>query len=204
MSDRRALAAGVAVLFLPATLSAGTIDTEFLQRPWLKQVVRHLEVGRYEVQWRQRAARREGIFAGVRFRAPLDRQAVWDKTSDVSSLGRMTPGVTAVRFLEEGPTRQVIQLDIKVLWKTLQLTFEVEQDPPRAIRFRLVNEMLGEYRGVCWLEESQPDTIVELATWLKPSRPVPTGLLLFVERMTFLQGVESFLEACERHPQFSQ
>ena len=210
MSDRRALTGTVVcslvwLFLLPSALSAGTIDTEFLQKPWPKQIVRHLEVGRYEVQWRQRASRRDGIFAGVRFLAPLDRQSVWDKTNDFSEIGRMTPGVTAVRFLEQGPTRQVIQLDVKVLWKTLQLTFEVEQDPPRAIRFRLVNEVLGEYRGVCWLEEgSQAGTLVELATWLQPSRPVPMGLILVVERMTFLEGVKSFLEECEHYPKASQ
>ena len=213
MSPRGVLTGGVAIFLLPAVLSAGTIDTEFLQKPWPKQIIRHLEVGRYEVQWRQRASRRDGVFAGVRFLAPLDRQSVWDKTNDFSELGRMTPGVTAVRFLEQGPTRQVIQLDVKVLWKTLQLTFEVEQDPPRAIRFRLVNEVLGEYRGVCWLEdpletaagtESQSKTLVELATWLQPSRPLPMGLILVVERMTFLEGVKSFLEECERYPKDSQ
>ena len=205
MGRRGVLIGGVAWLLLPSALSAGTIDTELLQTPWPKQLVRHLEVGRYEVQWRQRASRREGIFAGVRFLAPLDRQSVWDKTNDFSEIGRMTPGVTAVRFLEQGPTRQVIQLDVKVLWKTLQLTFEVEQDPPRAIRFRLVNEVLGEYRGVCWLEEgSQAGTLVELATWLQPSRPLPMGLILVVERMTLLEGVKSFLEECEQYPQPSQ
>ena len=187
-----------------STLSAGTVDTEFLQKPWPKQTVRHLEVGRYEVRWRQRANRREGVYAGVRFTAPLDRASVWDKTSDFSDIGRMTPGVSAVRFLEETPTRQVIQLDVTVLWKTLQLTFEVEQDPGRAIRFRLVNKLLGEYWGVCWLEEASAGTIVELATWLKPSRPIPVGLLLFVERKTLLDGVRNFLEECERYPQQNQ
>ena len=210
MSARRALTVGAAVLLLPPTLSAGTIDTEFLQKPWPRQVVRHLEVGRYEVQWRQQAGRREGVFAGVRFLAPLDRASVWEQTRDFSDIGRMTPGVLAVRILEEGPTRQVIQLDVKVLWRSLQLTFEVEQDPGETIRFRLVNELLGEYWGVCWLEDppttaggegATPGTMVELATWLKPSRPIPGGLLLFVERKVFLDGVRNFLEECERYPQ---
>jgi hypothetical protein len=181
-------------------LSSGTIDTEWLQQPWPKQIVRYLEVGRYEVQWRQRANRREGVYAGVRFTAPLDQASVWEKTSDFSDIGRMTPGVVAVRTLEQGPTRQVIQLDVQVLWKSLQLTFEVEQDPPEAMRFRLVNELLGEYRGVCWLKAAPAGTVVELATWLKPARPIPTSLLLFVERKVFLDGVRNFLEECERYP----
>ena len=66
------------------------------------------------------------------------------------------------------------------------------------------SDLLGEYRGVCWLEDAPQGTVVELATWLKPSRPIPTGLLLFVERKTFLDGVRNFLEECERYPQSSQ
>ena len=112
----------------------------------------------------------------------------------------------AVRFLERETRRQVIQLDVKILWATLQLTFEVEQEPPERLRFRLTHELVGEYRGVCVFEESaappgeapQAWTGVELATWLKPARPVPMGLVLLVERMTLLRGVRSFLEACER------
>ena len=192
------------VLLCCGVLSAGPIDTAFLEQPWPKQTVRHFEVGRDEVTWRQRANRREGVFAGVRFLAPLDQQAVWDKTRDFSDIGRMTPGVTAVRFLEDTPTRQVIQLDVKVLWKTLQLTFEVEQDPPQAIRFRLDNDLLGQYWGLCRLEDAPEGTAMELATWLKPSRPIPTSVLLLVERKMFLDGVRNFLEECERHPQSNQ
>ena len=86
----------------------------------------------------------------------------------------------------------------------------MEQDPGQAIRFRLVNEVLGEYWGLCWLEDppqaatggsQAPQTVVELATWLKTSRPIPAGLLLFVERKVFLDGVKNFLEECEHyHP----
>ena len=159
------------------------------------------------MRWRQRASRKDGIFAGVRFTAPLDRQTVWELSTDYSDIGKETPGVTAVRFLEQRPTRQVIQIDVKVLWKTLRLIFEVEQDPPNVMRFQLRNSPLGEYRGVCQFEDSPDDpahgrskgTTVELSTWLKPTRPVPMGLLLVVERMTFLQGVKSFLETCEAH-----
>lgn len=181
------------------------IATAFIQQPWPRQVVRALEVGRYDVTWRQRASRQEGIFAGVRFTAPIGRQRLWDLTTDYADIGRVTPGVKAVRYLERTPDWQVIQLDVQVLWKTLQLTFEIEQDPPKAMRFRLVDERLGEYRGVCWLEEpagpgaggqGQDGTVVELATWLKPARPVPMGLILLVERMTFLRATESFLDTC--------
>lgn len=186
---------------------AATIDTDFIQGPWPKQTSRSFEVGKHEVQWRQRASRSEGVFAGVRFKVPLDRQAVWDLGHDYRGLGRVTPGVTAVRLLERQPTRQVIELDVKVFWKMLQLTFEVEQEPPRVTRFRLVNEAVGEYRGVCVFEElssgraakaaASRHTVVELSTWLKPSRPIPASLVLLAERITLLQGVRGFLETCE-------
>jgi len=186
-------------------LSEAAIDTEFLERPWPNQWVHELEVGRHPVRWRQRASRRDGIFAGVRFDVPLERQTVWGLANDYQDIGQLTPGVTAVRYLEQSETRQVIAVDVKVLWKELTLTFEVERDPPRAVRFRLVNEVLGEYRGLCVFDESPgPEaggrsdaTRVELATWLLPSRPVPMRLLLLVERMVLLTGVREFLESCE-------
>lgn len=154
-------------------------------------------MGRYPVRWRQRASKQEGIFAGIRFEAPLSRQVMWEESTDYSDIGRITPGVTAVRYLEQSERRQVIQIDAKVLWKTLRLTFEVEQEPPRAIRFRLTNEALGEYRGLCTFEETPPGTTAELITWLKPSRPVPMGALLLLERMVLLHAVREFLEKCE-------
>ena len=162
-------------------------------------------MGRHPVRWRQRASKADGLFAGVRFTAPLPQQAVWDLANDYQDVGQITPGVTAVRYLERSETREVIQLDVKVLWKTLTLTFEVEKEPPRLMRFRLVNEALGEYRGISVFAEEGPaggahpsGTGVELATWLKPSRPVPMGLLLLVERMAMLQAAREFLETCER------
>lgn len=182
------------------------IDTEFLQRQWPRQRVRELEVGRYPVRWRERASRKEGIFAGVRFEAPLERRAVWELSNDYNDVGHNVPGVVAVRYLERSETHEVIQIDAKVLWKKLTLNFEVEKEPPRIIRFRLVNAALGEYRGICSYEEQptsvtgQPvGTTVELTTWLKPARPVPMGLLLMVERMALLQGVREFLKACAQH-----
>ncbi len=208
-SLRRRIAAGlVGVLALVPLVWAGTIDTAFIEQSWPAQSVRTYEVGRHAVRWRQRASRKDGVFSGVRFTAPLDRPTVWKLSNDYKDIGKVTPGVTAVRFLENTPTRQVIQIDVKVLWKTVQLTFEVEQDPPKATRFRLVNKALGEYRGVCTFEESAApgkegapaSTQVELATWLKPARPVPMGLLLYVERVTFMEAARSFLKQCEQYP----
>ena len=200
---------GVGLLILSAhpSASAWTIDTEFLKPPWPKDRVQELEVGRYPVRWRQRVSRNEGLFAGVRFEAPLDRQGVWDRANDYTDVGRMTPGVTGVRFLERTPTRQVIQLDVKVLWKTVRLTFEVEQEPPHEIRFRWADHAYGEIRGVCVFEELPRDvaqeggsgrTGVDLAMWFKPFRPVPMGLLLVAERIALLQTTKRFLEACAR------
>ncbi|MBI2105124.1 MAG: hypothetical protein HYT90_06090 [Candidatus Omnitrophica bacterium] len=161
-------------------------------------------MGRHPVRWRQRASKQDGIFAGVRFAAPLPRQAVWDLANDYQDIGRTTPGVRAVRYLERSETREVIQLDVKVLWKQLTLTFEVEKEPPRIMRFRLVNEALGEYRGISVFAEEPgggerpAGTGIEMATWLKPSRPVPMGLLLLAERMVMLKAADEFLETCER------
>ena len=209
MSDSTRRWAWLAALAaLCQSAAAGTIDTGALEQRWPKERVRETEVGRYAVRWREWASRKDGVRAGVRFLAPLERQAVWDLATDYKDVGAHVPGVTAVRFLEESPTRQVIQLDVTVLWKTLQLTFEVERDPPNALRFRLANQAIGEYLGLCTFEET-PDhdagrrsgsaTTVELSTWLKPSRPIPLGLVLLVERMTLLSGAKNFLQDCEPH-----
>lgn len=198
---------GLLVLSVPPSASAWTIDAEFLKPPWPKERVQELEVGRYPVRWRQRVSRNEGLFAGVRFEVPLERQGVWDRANDYTDVGRMTPGVTGVRFLERTPTRQVIQLDVKILWKTARLTFEVEQEPPHEIRFRWAHHAYGEIRGVCVFEEAPRTgpgldvpgrTTVELVTWFKPSRPIPMGLLLMAERIALLQSTKRFLKACER------
>lgn len=199
--------AGAAGLLLVASvLHAGTIDTAFIEQPWPKQSVRTFEIGWDQVRWRQRASRADGIFAGVRFTVPLEPEAAWALSNQYQDVGRMTPGVVAVRYLEDQPTRQVIQVDVKVLWKTLTLTFEVEQDPPRAMRFRLVNKALGEYRGVCTFTQgsSAATTQMELATWLQPARRVPMGLLLYVQRVTFLESARSFLKQCRQHQPVQQ
>ena len=191
--------------WLAATLnvSAAAIDTELIQRPWPDQQVHEFEVGRHAVRWRQRASRTDGIFAGVRFEIALPRQTVWTLANERQDVGRTIPGVTAVRVLEQSETREVIDVDVKVLWHRVTLHFEVEKEPPRVVRFRLVNRALGEYRGVCVFEES-PGTSVELATWLQPARPVPMGLLLLVERMALLQGARQFLLQCDRRLSVAQ
>ena len=208
MTRQRIIAALFCALLLGAVSAlAGTIDTEFLQRPWPNQRVREIEVGRQQVRWREYASKSEGLFAGVGFTVPRERQTVWKLANDYHDVGTMTPGVTAVRVIQESPTRQVIQVDVKVLWKSLRLNFEIEQDPPQAVRFRLINEAFGEYRGVCSFEEApqtmgkggvqHANTSVDLATWFKPSRPVPMRLLLIVERIAMLRGAKEFLRACE-------
>ena len=195
----------VAIVWACASDGATAIDTERLQSTWPNQLAQQLEVGRAEVRWRQRASRTDGLFAGVAFTASADRARVWRMATAYDDIGRITPGVLAVRYLERQPTRQVIQVDLKVLWRTLRLTFEVEQEPPDAIRFQLIHQFIGEYRGVCLFREipsttsgaPSTETLVELSTWYQPSRPVPMRLLLLVERMTLLQGTKSFLRACE-------
>ena len=195
-----------AVWGMPGEASGGSIDTSRLEQPWPKRLVRETEVSRYAVQWYQRLDRAEGLIFGVRFTTPTDRQTTWTLATDFKGVGRLTPGVTAVRYLEQTPTRQVIQIDVRVLWKSIQLNFEIEQEPPDVLRFRLVNELLGEYRGVMRLQDpsgearsSEPaHTQVEMSTWLKPAVPVPLTLLAVVERIVLLQGTREFLETCER------
>lgn len=195
-----------------AAASAGTIDTARIEADWPRQRVQVLEVGRWQVRWRQRGSRSEGVFAGVRFISPLALERMWERSSDFTAIGAMTPGVSAVRVLEESPPgasprRRVIQVDVTVLWKTLPLRFEIEEEPPRAMRFRLANAGLGEYRGVCILEPEGPAasgqgsaTAVELSTWLKTARPISPRLLLFIERVTMLHAVKAFLASCEAAP----
>lgn len=192
-------------IFLSANfVSAGSIDTEFIEQPWPKQWERHFEVGKWPVVWRQYASKEGGIFASIRFRAPLDQETVWNLTSDYKDIGEMIPGVSAVTYLEDTPNRQVIQMDVEVLWKQLRLVFEIERDPPNAVRFRMFNERLGEFRGVSKLESVMDDsgnsyTDMELATWLKTVKPVPAGLLLISQRMMLVEAARNFLDACEQY-----
>jgi len=180
-------------------LRAGTIDTAFLERPWPKERIRETEVGRHAVTWREYASKPEGIFAGVRFAAPLDRDKVWALANEYADVGSSTPGVTAVRYVERSERRDVIEVDVKILWKSLTLRFEVEKEPPVLVTFRLVNEALGEYRGLSRFEEAGAgQTAVDLVTWLKPNRPVPIRLLLIVERIAMLQAAREFLKRCEK------
>lgn len=176
------------------------IDTAFIEAPWPKQRVQETEVGRHAVRWRSQASKKDGIFAGVDFAAPAGQEAVWKVASEYQDVGKMTPGVTAVRYLERSDTHEKIAIDVKILWKELTLVFDVEKEAPRIMRFRLVNKALGEYRGVCTFDPS-PDgasTAVMLATWLKPARPIPMRLLLMVERMSMLQGARKFLEGIDQ------
>ena len=187
----------VILLAAAAPILAGAIDTGFIEQPWPKQRLHETEVGRHPVVWRERASKPDGIFAGVRFTAPLPRAEVWALSNEYEDIGKITPGVVAVRYRERTERREVIEVDVKMLWKTLTLVFEVENDPPAAVRFRLLNEALGEYRGVSKFDEAPDGTTVELLTWLKPNRPVPMRLLLVVERIAMLQASRTFLERCD-------
>lgn len=187
-------------LLLVTSAQASSIDTSALEQPWPKQWTHEYEVGKYPVTWRQAASAKAGIFAGARFVAPSAPDRTWALATDYTDLGRMTPGVQSVTIAEETPTRRLIQIDMKVLWKTVRLTFEIEHEPPRAVRFRLVNRFVGEYRGVCLMEPAEQGTAVELATWLKPAAAVPKGLVLSVERMLMLKGIREFVQTCEQAP----
>ncbi len=188
---------------------SAAIDTSVLEQPWPRQTVRHPEVGRQQVRWRHLKRRRE-LFTGVRFQAPLDRGTVFRLSTDYADVGRMAPGVKSIRYRERTPERQVIEVETQVLWKVITFTFEVEQEPLRAIRFRWARAGLGEFRGVVLLEDGPPEhrkdgsvrptTTLEMSTWLRSERPVPLGALLVGLRMVMLSGVRDFVKACERHP----
>ena len=140
--------AAVGFLLVSTTSWAEPVDTSVIEAPWPKQRVHDTEVGRHAVRWRERASKQDGIFAGVTFSAPLDQHAVWDLSNEYQDVGKITPGVTAVRYLERSETHERIAVDMKILWKSVTLVFDVDKDPPNAVRFRLVNEALGEYRGI--------------------------------------------------------
>jgi len=197
--------AALAVVFGAAVLAAAAIDTETIERPWPKEHTREYEVGRDTVRWRQKVDKRQGLFAGMRFTVPRERQAVWKLSNDYSGVGHITPGVEAVRYIKEGPNRQIIEVDMKVLWKLFTLRFEMEQEPPKAVRFRWADERFGEYLGVAVFEEvagtgkdAAPATRVDLSTRFLPVHPVPMHLLLGVERIAMLTAAKKFLKACER------
>ena len=197
---RRALLAGVAyaLCWYPRPASAA-IDTATLEAPWPKQHVRELDIRRHHVRWRQYASGKDGIFVGARFVSPASVADAWNISADYGELKRLTPGVKSVRVIEETPTREIVETEMKVLWKTVRLRFEVERDPPRAVRFRLVHKRIGEYLGVCLIQpHGERESEVEMITWLKPAVRLPTGLILSIQRMVFLQGIRNYLEACEQ------
>jgi hypothetical protein len=178
---------------------AGAIDTNVIEGVWPKQKSRVFEVGRHEINWRQAATKEHGVRVGATFTAPLPVDRVWAQSGDYSKIGTMTPGVKAVRRTPISPGHEMIELDAKVLWKTITLKFEVEQDAPRATRFRLADERLGEYLGVCLYEAAGPEaTRVQMITSLKPAVSVPLSLLMLVQRRVFLVGIRNFLEACDK------
>ena len=194
------MAAGVGWLLLSATTAAWTIDTEELLKPWPRQTVRELEVGRTPVRWRQRVSRADGLWTSLRFEAPLPLQTTWELSNQYEDVSRITPGVTALRYLEKSERREVIQIDVKALWKSVTLTFEIEQEPPRDVRFRWRDQRFGEIIGACTFTAS-PDaqrTMVEMATRFRARRPVPLGLLAAFERITMLKAVKSFLRTCDQ------
>lgn len=180
---------------------AGAIDTGRLERPWPRETVREYEVGRHDVRWRQHASKRDGIFASAEFVAPAPHQRTWELATAYSDLGTGTEDVEAVRILEESPERQVVEVDIKILWKRLTLRFEVEREPPRILRCRLRNEWIGEYLALARFDSSSPDsTTVLLATWFNPAVRVPAPLVLYAERVVLLQGIRAFLKTSEETP----
>ncbi len=181
-----------------AASAFAAIDTTLLEQPWPRASQRTFEIDKYAVQWRQALPREQGIYAGVRFTAPLGLQATWDLAQDYRGMGQQTPGVDAVRFMDESPTRQLIELDVRVLWRKLTLRFAVEREAPQRLRFALLESPLGAYYGISTFTPTDTGTVVDLAIYLKPARRVPARLLLAVERLAILGGTRAFLKACEQ------
>ncbi|HEX9780700.1 MAG TPA: SRPBCC family protein [bacterium] len=173
----------------------GAIETEFIEAAWRERPGTELEVGPHPVRWRQHVGEAGELFAGVAFTAPLAREAFWEVAADPDELEAVSPDIVSVTVLESSPSRRVVQIDARILWMTVPLTFEIEEDRPELIRFRLLSGLIGEFRGVCRLTDEadqapdEPRTSVELSTWLNPSRPVPGRLVLALERMVMLNGV---------------
>ena len=203
----RNLIVAVACLALLVGSASAAIDSGELSQPWPKQRTHLYEVGRYPVLWRHKSSKQEGLWAGVSFIAPRPRATVWALSNDYSDLGKMTPGVQAVRIRQEGEHRKVIAVDMKVLWKSVTLTFEFEEDPPNAIRFRWQDRRFGEYVGIATFAdvaaksgEASAQTQVDLSTRFKPYRAAPLRLLLGVERMAMISATRDFLKSCEKSP----
>ncbi len=207
LMDKRFSFLAFAAVLLFQGLAWAVIDTEALQQSWPKQHVHDYELGRYNVRWRQKLSKQKGLWAGVSFTVPQPRSVVWGLSNDYSDVGKMTPGVQAVRIRQEGANRKVVQIDMKILWKELTLTFEFEEDPPDTLRFRWYDNRFGEYIGIAVFTESvaksekEPaQTTVELSTHFESYRPVPLRLLLGVERAAMLSATRDFLKSCEKPP----
>ncbi len=188
-----------------AGLAPSPIDTAFLEKPWKDQLEREFEVGRHNVYWRQRSSKSDGLFAGMRFTAPLDRKRAWYLANEYSDVGLSTPGIKSVQITEKTPTFKVVRVEAEVLWISLALNFEVEQLAPEIVRFRLVDSKIGQYFGYCRFQDAPAEaaaapgaTQMEFATWFKSSKPIPGGLALLAERMVLLRGARSFLRLCEK------
>lgn len=195
------------IVFLPHAFAGAAIDTSDLQQPWPKQWTHEYELGRTPVRWRQKLSKQQGLWAGVAFTAPRPRDAVWALSNDYSDVGKMAPGVQAVRVREEGPNRKVVQVDVKILWKSLTLNFEFEEDPPNAVRFRWKDARFGEYIGLATFsdvpakpEHSPARTSVTVSTRFMPYSPAPLRLLLGVERVAMLSATRDFLKSCDKSP----
>ncbi len=188
----------IAGWFFGSSSLHGAIDTAWLEQPWPRQHVRELEVGRYPVRWRQHIDATQGLLAGVAFTAPLDRERVWELATAVTDLQGISPHIVSVALDEDAPERQVVRLELQVLWKRVALRFEIERNPPSAVRFQFSHDQLGTYRGVCTFAEAGGGTRIAASTQLQPSRPRPLQLILALERIVLLRGVRGFLERCEQ------
>lgn len=170
---------------------------EYLARPWPRERARHIEVGRTDVVWREATLKHRQILAGADFTVPSDVATTWSALTDYRALGPLTPGVTRVELLEETPTRRLVQVTIalRTLFgtRTLQLRYAIDQEPPRWVTFRLLENPFVDYRGRVELTAADGGTRLALATALHPRVAIPSWLLLWVERHVVLGGIRTWL-----------
>lgn len=207
MNSAKAALVVLAALLASTAFCFAAIDTGSLEQPWPKQLCRDYEAGRFPVKWRHKLIKKEGLFAGVSFTAKGGLQAVWDLATDYSNVDKATAAIQALRVREESANRQSVEVELKVLWKTMTLTFEVEKEAPNALRFRWNDMRFGEFKGVALFSEEaaskenpEGGTRVAVSTLFHPYRAAPLRLLLGFQRMAMLHASRDFLEACENPP----
>ncbi len=189
---------------LVVTPAFGSIQTGDLTHKWVEYSERTYEVRRYDVDWRWRVSSDEKIHTGLSFTLPFPRQLLWNQSLKYSLIGEKTRGVKKIEVLYQDAHREIVQVTLKVLWKTATLKIEFERNEPREIRFQIDHSKFGHFRGVVEFKEVpragdhlQKATEGELTAVFQPAYDLPSGIVLMVQRMVLLRGLRAYFELCE-------